>query len=44
MSLNSRDAVIVDYGRTPMGRSDGGMCRNVRANTLSAELITGVLN
>ena len=44
MSLNPRDAVIVDYGRTPMGRSKGGMYRNVRADTLSAELITGVLN
>ncbi|MGB1271163.1 MAG: acetyl-CoA C-acyltransferase FadA, partial [Endozoicomonas sp.] len=43
MSLNPRDAVIVDYGRTPMGRSKGGMYRNVRADTLSAELITGVL-
>ncbi|MGI9274376.1 MAG: acetyl-CoA C-acyltransferase FadA [Endozoicomonas sp.] len=44
MSLNPRDAVIVDFGRTPMGRSKGGMYRNVRAETLSAELITGVLN
>lgn len=44
MSLNPRDAVIIDYGRTPMGRSKGGMYRNVRADSLSAELITGVLN
>ncbi|WP_257255010.1 MULTISPECIES: acetyl-CoA C-acyltransferase FadA [unclassified Endozoicomonas] len=44
MSLNPRDAVIVDYGRTPMGRSKGGMYRNVRADDLSANLITGVLN
>ena len=44
MSLNPRDAVIVDFGRTPMGRSKGGMYRNVRAETLSAELITGVLS
>ncbi len=43
MSLNPRDAVIVDYGRTPMGRSKGGMYRNVRADNLSGELITGVL-
>ncbi len=43
MSLNPRDAVIVDYGRTPMGRSKGGMYRNVRAENLSADLITGVL-
>ncbi|MDU5676628.1 MAG: hypothetical protein E6023_14775, partial [Pseudomonas aeruginosa] len=27
MSLNPRDVVIVDFGRTPMGRSKGGMHR-----------------
>ncbi|GGI96184.1 acetyl-CoA C-acyltransferase FadA [Halopseudomonas pertucinogena] len=43
MSLNPRDVVIVDFGRTPMGRSKGGMYRNVRAETLSARLITGLL-
>jgi len=43
MSLNPRDVVIVDFGRTPMGRSKGGIYRNVRAETLSANLITGVL-
>jgi len=43
MSLNPRDAVIVDFGRTPMGRSKGGMHRNTRAETLSAQLIEGVL-
>ncbi len=43
MSLNPRDAVIVDFGRTPMGRSKGGMHRNTRAETMSAHLITGVL-
>ena len=43
MSFNPRDAVIVDFGRTPMGRSKGGMYRNVRAETLSAALIEGVL-
>jgi len=44
MSLNpTRDVVIVDFGRTPMGRSKGGIYRNVRAETLSANLITGVL-
>ncbi|GGJ81402.1 acetyl-CoA C-acyltransferase FadA [Pseudomonas matsuisoli] len=41
--LNPRDAVIVDFGRTPMGRSKGGMYRNVRAETLSANLITALL-
>ncbi len=43
MSLNPRDAVIVDFGRTPMGRSKGGMYRNVRADDISGELITGLL-
>ncbi|MDB2384475.1 acetyl-CoA C-acyltransferase FadA [Endozoicomonas sp.] len=43
MSLNPRDAVIVDYGRTPMGRSKGGMYRNVRAESLSADLMTALL-
>ncbi|WP_426417862.1 acetyl-CoA C-acyltransferase FadA [Aestuariirhabdus sp. LZHN29] len=43
MSLNPRDVVIVDFGRTPMGRSKGGMYRNVRAENLSADLITGLL-
>ncbi|MCL6414750.1 acetyl-CoA C-acyltransferase FadA [Aestuariirhabdus sp. Z084] len=43
MSLNPRDVVIVDFGRTPMGRSKGGMYRNVRAENLSANLITGLL-
>ena len=43
MSLNPRDVVIVDYGRTPMGRSKGGMHRNFRAETMSAMLIDGLL-
>ena len=43
MSLNPRDAVVIDFGRSPMGRSKGGMYRNVRAENLSAALITGVL-
>lgn len=38
-----QDIVIVDAVRTPMGRSKGGMFRNVRAETLSAELITALL-
>ncbi len=33
------DVVIVDAVRTPMGRSKGGMFRNVRAEDLSAHLI-----
>lgn len=44
MSLNPRDAVIVDFGRTPMGRSKGGMHRNTRADTLSGHLISSMLN
>ncbi|PJE78560.1 3-ketoacyl-CoA thiolase [invertebrate metagenome] len=43
MNVNPQDAVIIDFGRTPMGRSKGGMYRNVRAETLSAKLITGLL-
>lgn len=37
------EVVIVDAVRTPMGRSRGGVFRNVRAETLSAELIKAVL-
>ncbi len=44
MSLNPRDAVIVDFGRSPMGRSKGGMHRNTRAEDMLAHLITGLLN
>ncbi|MBS7326088.1 MAG: acetyl-CoA C-acyltransferase FadA [Thiopseudomonas sp.] len=43
MSLNPRDAVIVDFGRTPMGRSKGGMHRNTRAENMSAHLIDSLL-
>jgi len=43
MNLNAKDAVIVDFGRSPMGRSKGGMHRNTRAENLSADLITKVL-
>ncbi len=37
------EAVIVDAVRTPMGRSKGGVFRNVRAEALSAELIKALL-
>ena len=40
--LNPRDAVIVDFGRTPMGRSKGGCFRNTRAENLSAELVNSL--
>ena len=43
MSLNPRDAVIVDAVRTPMGRSKNGCFRHVRADTLSAELVKAIL-
>ncbi|ABL98243.1 acetyl-CoA C-acyltransferase FadA [Shewanella amazonensis] len=38
-----KQAVIVDCIRTPMGRSKGGVFRNVRAETLSAELMKALL-
>lgn len=38
-----KDVVIVDCIRTPMGRSKGGVFRNVRAENLSAELMKGLL-
>ncbi|MGK0500393.1 MAG: acetyl-CoA acyltransferase, partial [Oceanicoccus sp.] len=41
-TLNPRDAVIVDFGRTPMGRSKGGCFRNTRAENLSAVLINAL--
>ncbi len=43
MSLNPRDAVIVDAVRSPMGRSKGGAFRNVRAEQLSANLILALM-
>ncbi|MAL98343.1 acetyl-CoA C-acyltransferase FadA [Hydrocarboniclastica marina] len=39
MSLNPKDVVVVDCVRTPMGRAKNGCFRNVRAETLSANLI-----
>ena len=38
-----QEAVIIDAVRTPMGRSKGGMFRNVRAENLSAALIIELL-
>lgn len=43
MSLNPRDAVIVDYARSPMGRSKGGCFRHVRAEEISAHIINELL-
>ncbi len=39
-----KEVVIVDAVRTPMGRSKGGMFRNVRAENLSAQVIQALLN
>jgi len=39
----SIDVVIVDAVRTPMGRSKGGMFRNIRAEELSAHLIKAIM-
>jgi len=38
-----RDVVVVDCIRTPMGRSKAGIFRNVRAETLSAHLMSKLL-
>ena len=43
MSLNPRDAVIVDYARSAMGRSKNGCFRNTRGDTTSATIIQGLL-
>ncbi|AWB66516.1 acetyl-CoA C-acyltransferase FadA [Saccharobesus litoralis] len=37
------NVVVIDCVRTPMGRSKGGVFRNVRAEDLSAEVIKGLL-
>lgn len=42
MSLQLRDAVIVDGIRTPMARSKGGAFKHVRAEELSARLINAL--
>lgn len=44
MSTTLRSAVVVDAIRTPMGRSKGGMFRNVRSENLSAQLIQALLD
>ncbi|PSU45297.1 acetyl-CoA C-acyltransferase, partial [Photobacterium aphoticum] len=38
-----KSVVIVDCLRTPMGRSKGGAFRHVRADTLSAHVMQGLL-
>ncbi|MDH3607907.1 MAG: acetyl-CoA C-acyltransferase FadA [Gammaproteobacteria bacterium] len=39
MSMQARDAVIIDCVRTPMAKSKNGMYRNVRAEMMSADLV-----
>ena len=42
-NLNPRDVVIVDGVRSAMGKSRDGMFRNVRADSLSAELVRALV-
>ena len=42
-TLNPRDVVIVDGVRSAMGKSRNGMFRNVRADSLSAELVRALV-
>jgi acetyl-CoA acyltransferase len=44
VSVNPRDAVIVDYARSPMGRSKNGCFRFLRADELSANLVNAILD
>ena len=43
MTLNPRDAVIVDFVRSPMGRSKNGSLRFTRAEELSAHVVNALL-
>jgi acetyl-CoA acyltransferase len=43
VSLKPRDAVIVDYARTPMGRAKNGCFRNLRADEMSAILLNQLM-
>lgn len=43
MTIRDNDSVIIDYARTPMGRSKGGSYRFTRAENLSADLVSGLL-
>ncbi len=43
MSLQPRDAVIVDFARSAMGRSKNGCFRHMRADDISAAIIKGLL-
>ncbi len=43
MKLQDNDAVIIDFARSPMGRSKGGSFRHLRAENLSAAVVQGLL-
>lgn len=43
MNLNPRDAVIVDYGRSPMGKSKNGCFRHRRSDDMSADIMRALL-
>ncbi|MGR5168804.1 acetyl-CoA C-acyltransferase FadA [Vibrio astriarenae] len=43
MTMQTRNVVVVDCLRTPMGRSKGGAFRHTRAEDLSAHLMKGIL-
>ncbi len=43
MSFQDNDVVIVDFARTPMGRSKNGVFRNLRAENMSAALVDALL-
>jgi acetyl-CoA acyltransferase len=43
VSLKPRDAVIVDYARTPMGRAKNGCFRHLRADEMSAILLNQLM-
>ncbi len=43
MSISDNDAVIIDFARTPMGKSKDGSFRFTRAENLSADLVNGLL-
>ena len=44
MSLQARDAVIVDYARSAMGRSKNGCFQYTRADDISAAVVQGLLS
>lgn len=43
MNIKPRDAVVVDYARTPMGRAKNGCFRHLRADEMSAILLNQLL-